>query len=75
MTVSEIGICILDLNFWYLHFLFISLFQAYLQQWHMRKQGCKNGTEFLVGLLETKKSTFLSPQDGIAHTCLVIAVA
>lgn len=39
------------------------------------KQGCKNGTEFLVGLLETKKSTFLSPQDGIAHMYLVIAVA
>lgn len=39
------------------------------------KQGCKNGTEFLEGLLKTKKSTFLIPQDGIAHMYLVIAVA
>lgn len=36
VMVSETGIFILDLNSCYLHLIFISLFQAHLQRWHMR---------------------------------------
>lgn len=39
------------------------------------KQGCRNGAEFLVVLLETKKYAFLSLYKMELHMYLVIIVA
>lgn len=75
MTVSEIGICILDLNFRCLNFLFISLFQAYLRQWHMRNRAVEVQRIFNRVIRHQEIHISLPIQDGIAHMYLVIIVA